>query len=60
MKFGYLQDMREKRDLSVTVAEKNLSSPKITGAVTCQLTEQVRMETGLRGAVSHRLRLNLG
>jgi len=60
MKFGYLRDMHEKHNLSVPLAEENSGSPKITEAATWRLAEQVRLETGLAGAVSNRLRLNLG
>lgn len=60
MKFGYLRDTHEKHNLPVPVAEENSSSPKITEVATCRSAEQVRMETGLVGAVSNRLRLNLG
>ena len=59
MKFGYMQNARENGDLPVTVAEKNISSAKITAAIICQPTEQVRIETGLVEAVSQRLHLNL-
>jgi hypothetical protein len=60
MKFGYLHETHEKNNLSAPVAEKNSGSPKITEAATWRSAQQVRMETGLAGAVSHRLRLNLG
>ncbi|HVP16010.1 MAG TPA: hypothetical protein VMT42_01420 [candidate division Zixibacteria bacterium] len=60
MKFGYLRDAHEKHNLSVPVAEENSSSPKTAEAATWRLAEKVRMETGLAGAVSNRLRLNLG
>lgn len=60
MKFGYLHDTRKKHDLSVSVGEKNSSSPKIIEAVPCRLTERVRMEAAITEAVSQRLRLNLG
>lgn len=60
MKFGYLHDSHEKNNLSVPLAEENSSSPKIVEAATWRLAEQTRMETGQAGAVSNRLRLNLG
>jgi hypothetical protein len=60
MKFGYLHDARKKHSLFVSVGEKNSSSPKIIEAVPCRLTERVQMEAVITGAVSQRLRLNLG
>jgi len=60
MRYGYLRETREKHNLPSPVAEKLSSSPKITEAATWRLAEQVHMETGLTGAVSNRLRLNLG
>ena len=60
MKFGYLHDGRKKHDLSVSVGEKNSSSPKTIEAVPCLLAERIRMEAVIVGSVSQRLRLNLG
>jgi hypothetical protein len=60
MKFGYSHSAGRKHDLPVFVAERGSSSPRIIDASSCPLTEQVRMETVVAGAVSQRLRLNLG
>jgi len=60
MKFGYLHDTHEKNNLSVPAAEENSSSPKIVETATWRLAEQIHRETGPTGAVSNRLRLNLG
>jgi hypothetical protein len=60
MKFGYLQDAQEKNSMLVSLAEKNSNSPRIIEETTCQLTELARNERGSAGAVSNRLRLNLG
>jgi hypothetical protein len=60
MKFGYLHDARRKHDLFVSVGEKNSSSLKIIEAVPYRLIEPTRMEAAITGAVSQRLRLNLG
>jgi hypothetical protein len=59
MKFRYLHSAG-KQDVPVFVAEIGSSSPRIIEAPSCPLTEQVHKETVMAGAVSQRLRLNLG
>jgi hypothetical protein len=60
MKFRYLHSAGKKQDLPVFVAERSSSSPRIIEAPSCPSIEQVRKETVMTGAVSQRLRLNLG
>jgi hypothetical protein len=60
MKFGCLQGALEKNSVPIFVAEKNSNSPRIIEETTCRLTELIRNETVSAGAVSNRLRLNLG
>jgi hypothetical protein len=60
MKFRYLHSAGRKQDLPVFVAERGSGSPRIIEVPSCPLTEQVRKETVMAGAVSQRLRLNLG
>jgi hypothetical protein len=60
MKFGYLHNTGRKHNTSAFMAEKRSSSPRTIEATPCQLTEQIRMDAVEAGAVSQRLRLNLG
>lgn len=60
MKFRYSHSASRKHDLSVFMAEIGSNSPRIIEAPSCPLTEQVHKETVMAGAVSQRLRLNLG
>ena len=60
MKFRYLHSAGRKHDLPVFVAEIGSSSPRIIEGLSCPLIEQARKETVMAGAVSQRLRLNLG
>lgn len=60
MKFRYLHYARRKHDLPVFVTDRSSSSPRIVEVPSCPLAEQMRKETVMAGAVSQRLRLNLG
>jgi hypothetical protein len=60
VKFRYLHSAGEKRVLPVFMREIDSSSPRIVEVPSRQLIGQVRKETVMAGAVSQRLRLNLG
>jgi len=60
MKSRYLHSAGRKHDLPVFMAEIGSSSPRIIEAPWCPLIEKVCKETVMAGAVSQRLRLNLG
>jgi len=60
MKFGYLHNTGRKYNTSAFIAEKRSSSPETIEATLFQITERIRMDKVEAGAVSQRLRLNLG